>query len=286
MTSKILSKIQKGSKMKEDTIRTKFLKFVKVKIRSFDNLNDDFSNALYVVNDAYLIRDASILKDPLVSYKEEKRILDAIEDFDITEKVIHHSTINGFKIARFIKVSKVYNTFSDSTILEFVRLVKKLNKAKVENLSTFSITEALEKYKSKIPETDYINKTKEAKLLKALAQDNLPKVISQSNVEKIKLKILENKLKLCDFRYGCLNSPFFDLAYFSNSFELDEKQDEYLLNKYFGYKIKVKYSKLLKHYKKYINLLRYYRYCYYFAMSGEITYLDLKNQLKLKLTNI
>ena len=272
--------------MKEDTIRTKFLKFVKVKIRSFDNLNDDFSNALYVVNDAYLIRDASILKDPLVSYKEEKRILDAIEDFDITEKVIHHSTINGFKIARFIKVSKVYNTFSDSTILEFVRLVKKLNKAKVENLSTFSITEALEKYKSKIPETDYINKTKEAKLLKALAQDNLPKVISQSNVEKIKLKILENKLKLCDFRYGCLNSPFFDLAYFSNSFELDEKQDEYLLNKYFGYKIKVKYSKLLKHYKKYINLLRYYRYCYYFAMSGEITYLDLKNQLKLKLTNI
>ena len=43
--------------------------------------------------------------------------------------------------------------------------------------------------------------------------------------------------------------------------------------------IKIRFMKF-EDYKKYINLLRYYRYCYYFAMSGEITYLDLKNQLK------
>ena len=272
--------------MKIESAKAKFLKFVKVKVRSFDYYNDDFSNSLFVCNDTYLIRDAASLKDPLVSYKNEKRILDSIDELDISEKVIHYSPINGFKIARLVKVSKVYKIFDDSTILEFVRLLKKLNKAEIDGLSTFSLADALLAYKNNCPESDHFSKTKETKLLKSLASDNLPKVISQSHVEKHKLKILENKVKLCDFRFGCLNSPFFDLAYFSTVFKLDEKKDEYLLNKYFGYKMKVKYAKLFKHYKNYINLLRYYRYCYYYAVSGEISYLDLKNQLKIEISNI
>ena len=35
--------------------------------------------------------------------------------------------------------------------------------------------------------------------------------------------------------------------------------------------------------EKYINLLRYYRNCYFYALSGEITYLDIKNELKNKI---
>jgi thiamine kinase-like enzyme len=272
--------------MKIESVRAKFLKFVKVKVRSFVAANDDFSNTLYIANDAYLVRDAASLKDPLVSYKNEKRILDGIEKLDITEKVIYFSPINGFKIARLIKVSKVYYEINDPTILEFVRLVKKMNKAKADGITIFDPVKSLQVYKEKIPASDLIKPLKEAKILKAISQDKLEKVISHSFIEKSKVKIFENKIKICDFRFGCLNSPFFDLAYFSNVYKLNEKQDDYLLNKYFGYKMKIKYTKLLSHYKKYINLLRYYRYCYYYSLSGEIAYLDLKNKLKTEISNI
>ena len=116
--------------MAKDATKTKFSKFIKTKIRSFEEYNDDFSNVLYLVNDIYLVRDVAKLKDPLVSYKSEKTILDSISNLDITEKIFHYSPTNGFKIARLMKVSKVYYEINEATILEFVRTLKKLQKIK------------------------------------------------------------------------------------------------------------------------------------------------------------
>ena len=269
--------------MAKDATKTKFSKFIKTKIRSFEEYNDDFSNVLYLVNDIYLVRDVAKLKDPLVSYKSEKTILDSISNLDITEKIFHYSPTNGFKIARLMKVSKVYYEINEATILEFVRTLKKLQKIKGDSLIYIEPKEALKLYKKHCFKEDILDQLKEETLIKKLSTDKLEKVISHSFLERTKIKFFENKVKLVDFRYVSFNSPLFDLAYFSISFNLSEEQDYYLLSKYFGYKLKIKYSKLLVHYKKYINLLRYYRNCYFYALSGEITYLDIKNELKNKI---
>ena len=266
--------------MRKEAIKTKFSKFVKVKVRSFESINDDFFNALYLVNDAFLVRDSCALKEPLVSFRDEKKVLEAIQDLDITEKIIHFSPINGFKVARLVKVSKVYFEFSDATLLNFVRMLKKLNKVEISNLSTFNPAKAIESYKEKCNAKDYLPKAKENRIIKNVVADKLPKVLSHSNIEKQKIKIFENKVKIGDFRFTCYNSPIFDIAYFSISYNLNSQQDLYLLNKYFGYKMLNKFVKLLEHYKKYINILRYYRNCYYYTLTGEISYLDIKNKLK------
>ena len=273
--------------MQKSTIKTNFSKFVKVKIRSFEDYNDDLFNTQYLVNDAYIVRAPSLrLKEPLISYHNEQNILDLVADLDITEKILFYSPNNGFKIARYIKTSKVFYQINDSTLLEYLRLLKKIQKIEINTLEEFNPRDVLDVYKSKCNESDYLNSNTEEKILSAIETDKCEKVVSQSYVEKETIKILENKVKIIDFRFASMNSPFFDIAYFSNSFNLNEKQDKFLLTKYFGYKLRTRYFKLIEHYKKYINLLRYYRNCYYYTISGEVVYLDIKNELKNKISNI
>ena len=273
--------------MKKSTIKTNFSKFVKVKIRSFEDYNDDFFNMQYLVNDAYIVRGPSLnLKDPLVSYHNEQDFLNLTTDLDITEKILFSSPNNGFKISRYIKTSKVFYQINDITILEFIRLLKKIQKIEITTIPEFNFREVLKKYKSKCNESDYLDSEIEDKIISTVESDKLPKVLSQSFVEKNTVKILENKVKIIDFRFISMNSPFFDIAYFSNSFNLNEKQNKFLITKYFGYKLRTKYFKLFDHYKKYINILRYYRNCYYYTISGEVIYLDNKNELKNKIINI
>ena len=272
--------------MTKDTIKNKFSKFVKTKIRSFEEFGDDFSNVLYLINDTYLVRDAASIKDPLVSFKNEKSILQKILDLDVTEKILHYSPTNGFKIARLVKVSKVFYEVNEASILEFVRTLKKIQKVESQEITIFDPRKALTLYKKHCFKEDLVDYLEEEKILKCLLSDKLNKVVSHCLIEKQKVKFFENKVKLVDFRYTCMNSPLFDLAYFSNSFGLTEKQNNYLLSKYFGYRLIPKYKKLFVYYKKYINLLRYYRNCYFYALSGEITYLDTKNELKKEFFNI
>lgn len=270
--------------MINENVKTKFSKFSGVKFRCIDEISSDFSNTLYLINESYLVRDTSKIKDPFVSYKNEKLVLDLIENLDITEKIFYFSVVNGFKIARFIKTSKVFDMISPAVLLSFVRTLKKMNKIEAPKLKIFDLEKTLDFYKTHISEDLLLKSKTEEKILKVLKTDNLPKVISNSNLEKRKVKILENKVKICDFRFTSLNSPLFDIAYFSNSFDLNEDEDNYLLDKYFGYKNKIKYKKLLLHYKKYIDILKYYRNCYYYTISGEVTYLDIKNKLKDKIS--
>ena len=171
-------------------------------------------------------------------------------------------------------------------IEKIVLLNCKIQKIEINTLEEFNPRDVLDVYKSKCNESDYLNSNTEEKILSSIETDKCEKVVSQSYVEKETIKILENKVKIIDFRFASMNSPFFDIAYFSNSFNLNEKQDKFLLTKYFGYKLRTRYFKLIEHYKKYINLLRYYRNCYYYTISGEVVYLDIKNELKNKISNI
>jgi hypothetical protein len=174
------------------------------------------------------------------------------------------SILRATPIVAFILIALFW--FNSSTIPIFVSVVMTLPLISTSVVSGFENTEE--------------------KILSAIETDKCEKVVSQSYVEKETIKILENKVKIIDFRFASMNSPFFDIAYFSNSFNLNEKQDKFLLTKYFGYKLRTKYFKLIEHYKKYINLLRYYRNCYYYTISGEVVYLDIKNELKNKISNI
>lgn len=266
--------------MNKDSILQKFKKFVGVKFRSIDEISPDFSNAIYLINDAYIVRDSAKIKDPLVSFSAEKSILEKLEPLDVTEKILHYSGTTGFKIARYIKTSPMYSVMTNATILSFVRTIKKIHKVECSEIRTFDPLRDLYTYKNLVKEEFHISEKKENKILKSLNTDKLPKVPSQSNLEEQKIKIFENKVKLVDFRFISMNSPLFDLAYFSLTYNLTAEQNQYLLDKYFGYKNKLKYTKLIESYRKYILILKYYRNCYYYTISGDIWYLNLKNELK------
>ena len=266
-------------------ISTKFKNITGLKIKSAYQIPYFLGFDKYIINDAYVIRTPSKIKDPIINFKNEQIVFNLISELNISEKILYFSKINGFKLSRFVHNSKRKTNFTINDITRFTQVLKKLhNCEKVPDFS-FDFINTIEVLKKNIRKQFYLDEKYEKIVInKANIQSQEdPIVFSHNDLRNENILFKNDQVKLVGFNFSCKNSLFFDIASFINLNELDEKQKMFFLKKYFGNKFRKKMLKIIDKYIAYQNIFYYYHNTFLFLNIGDIFFLDQSNYFKKKI---
>ena len=248
-------------------IKEEFTNIIDKKIRSIEKLEGGFSNENYLINDAYVFRKVSPLKDESLSFIHEKEIYETIEQLNCSDKVIYYNVENGNKIAKYIHGTRCYyQTPTDEQIIYVAKLIKKIQKSNIKVSFEYDAMNKINLYKSIIPPEVFIDKNYEDKVFKEYLKvyEKYDLVLSHNDLVKGNLLFKFNGVFFIDWEYASMNIPLFDLASFISENNLNNDQASLFLNKFYGAKLNQTIIKRLDIVIRFQDILFYYWALYNF----------------------
>ena len=248
-------------------IKEEFTNIIDKKIRSIEKLEGGFSNENYLINDAYVFRKVSPLKDESLSFIHEKEIYETIEQLNCSDKVIYYNVENGNKIAKYIHGTRCYyQTPTDEQIIYVAKLIKKIQKSNIKVSFEYDAMNKINLYKSIIPPEVFIDKNYEDKVFKEYLKiyEKYDLVLSHNDLVKGNLLFKFNGVFFIDWEYASMNIPLFDLASFISENNLNNEQASLFLNKFYGAKLSQTIIKRLDIVIRFQDILFYYWALYNF----------------------
>ena len=248
-------------------IKEEFTNIIDKKIRSIEKLEGGFSNENYLINDAYVFRKVSPLKDESLSFIHEKEIYETIEQLNCSDKVIYYNVENGNKIAKYIHGTRCYyQTPTDEQIIYVAKLIKKIQKSNIKVSFEYDAMNKINLYKSILPPEVFIDKNYEDKVFKEYLKiyERYDLVLSHNDLVKGNLLFKFNGVFFIDWEYASMNIPLFDLASFISENNLNNEQASLFLNKFYGAKLSQTIIKRLDIVIRFQDILFYYWALYNF----------------------
>ena len=248
-------------------IKEEFTNIIDKKIRSIEKLEGGFSNENYLINDAYVFRKVSPLKDESLSFIHEKEIYETIEQLNCSDKVIYYNVENGNKIAKYIHGTRCYyQTPTDEQIIYVAKLIKKIQKSNIKVSFEYDAMNKINLYKSILPPEVFIDKNYEDKVFKEYLKiyEKYDLVLSHNDLVKGNLLFKFNGVFFIDWEYASMNIPLFDLASFISENNLNNEQASLFLNKFYGAKLNQTIIKRLDIVIRFQDILFYYWALYNF----------------------
>ena len=248
-------------------IKEEFTNIIDKKIRSIEKLEGGFSNENYLINDAYVFRKVSPLKDESLSFIHEKEIYETIEQLNCSDKVIYYNVENGNKIAKYIHGTRCYyQTPTDEQIIYVAKLIKKIQKSNIKVSFEYDAMNKINLYKSILPPEVFIDKNYEDKIFKEYLKiyEKYDLVLSHNDLVKGNLLFKFNGVFFIDWEYASMNIPLFDLASFISENNLNNEQASLFLNKFYGAKLSQTIIKRLDIVIRFQDILFYYWALYNF----------------------
>ncbi|MFA5686714.1 MAG: choline kinase family protein [Bacilli bacterium] len=260
--------------------------------QTIERLRLGYTNYTYLINNKHVLRFKRKVVDSFYDSFLESKIIKAIENLKISEKVIYFDQKKGIKLSNYIPKTKKIITLPTNKQLKFVAsTLKKLHQAKIETGVSFDVVKRLLYYKSQC--SDFVDKNYETQVIKQAERiySLYPSVLCHNDVVRGNLLFRPNKVYLIDFEYASDNIPLFDLASFlsENTIE-DELTRKAFLKFYFKRKCDEKiYYHLLKIIELQDILWYYWAQMYYIKTKDEtykkITHLKWQAILKNKTLN-
>ena len=253
-------------------IKEEFTNIIDKKIRSIEKLEGGFSNENYLINDAYVFRKVSPLKDESLSFIHEKEIYETIEQLNCSDKVIYYNVENGNKIAKYIHGTRCYyQTPTDEQIIYVAKLIKKIQKSNIKVSFEYDAMNKINLYKSILPPEVFIDKNYEDKVFKEYLKiyERYDLVLSHNDLVKGNLLFKFNGVFFIDWEYASMNIPLFDLASFISENNLNNEQASLFLNKFYGAKLSQTIIKRLDIVIRFQDILFYYWALYNFKRRHE-----------------
>ena len=264
-----------------------FKEITSKEVRSCEFISQGITNDNYLINNAYILRIPKEKTESLINYKNEKEIYNLINDLKISEKLLFLDETSGVKLTKFIHNTRIYKTLDDENLIYVARTLKKLHNSKIEINFGYKMFNRLEEYKKDIPEKYYINKQYEQRVIKEvqkiLSKDDF--VLCHNDLVQGNLLFKYNYCYFIDWEMAGLNNPNFDLASFISENNLNTKQEEFFLKKYFGYKYNLLKKKKVDIFIYFQDILFYYwAMSYYFKRKDKI-YLEIAKEKSKRITS-
>ena len=259
-------------------LKSTFFKLTGVKVRSVDEINGGNSNLNYKVNDSYVLRMPPIYRDPILNYKNEYNVYEAIKDLGISEKISYFNIQTGIKISRFVHNARPYISYPSKIEINFVaKTLKKLHSSKIKVSNTFNFEEALKIYKKDLPQYFIIDKTKEEKIINNyLARvEKDPLVLCHNHLSQNDLLFKYNNVVIIDWEHASMNSAYYDLACFISENNLNKDDEITFLSKYFGSTYTKTKQNIVQIYLAAYDLLTYYWAQHMFVKKGDSIYITI-----------
>jgi len=202
--------------MKEVAIKN-IIKVFNVKeeeILDLKRFNQGMSNYTFYFklnNKKYVIRIIGLKAELFVDYQNEENVLKALNNTNITSKLIYYNKETGTKISEYIE-----GQTNRSTKESLVNTLKTLHEIKSSKIKDYDLINRLNKYESYnkkdninnqyfIIKNFFINKYQSKYI-------NREKKLCHNDLQNINIINNNNKSYLIDFEYTAYNDPLYDIA--------------------------------------------------------------------------
>jgi thiamine kinase-like enzyme len=245
----------------DQEIKVIFEKTMKRVVRTSSYLDTGYNNSNYLINDAFVIRIPRLNGDPTLDFKKEKAVYSVIEPLNLSEKILNFDENDGIKISKFCHNTRKYvETPTDEQILYVAKKLKKLHSAKISVPFGYMMFHKLDVYKNGVDKDLYVDKSYENRVIREVRKifAKTPMTLCHNDLVKDNLLFKFSNVILIDWEYAGMNNPYFDLASFVSENNLSEKQEEFFLQKYFGYKYNNIKKKRVDLFASFEDILFYY----------------------------
>ena len=211
--------------------------------------NQGFCNINYKLTTSkglYLIREFKSDMSVNISREFEYKTQNKAYKKNIAPKAIYMDKDKSFMITEFLKGSHK-EKLSQKDISRLVKAIKKIHSIKVTQ-KPYNLKKDFIAYSRSLNDNESKRLIKSSlKELKGIRSFKSRYVTTHHDLNPKNIIFHKSTIKFIDWEYVGVNDCFFDLASICVEFNLDKKEQNYLLNKYFT-KVKAEYKSLLKAY--------------------------------------
>lgn len=175
-------------------------------------------------NKKYIARVPGVGTNEYVSRENESDALLALQDKNITEKIIYIERKTGYKIAEYYENVKLIDSTKDSDLIIAMNALKKLHDTNIQVQSRNSLNDLINRYvdliikykiENKIPEFNNIQ-TRVKDMTKFINTLNRPISFCHGDANPNNMLKLSDKVLLIDFEYATMSDPLIDIALFAD----------------------------------------------------------------------
>ncbi len=268
-----------------DKIKQLFFELTNKKVKSVIKFDDGFTNIVYLINDAYVLKMSSEYIQPFIDFNNEKYVLDVLKDNKNVVNVFLYDITRNILIMKCVHQGRSYKEeMNNFNIISVAKALKKIHKISDGNIKKFDMFERFKTYKNESYEK--IDGRYERKIINRIKKsiDNESLCLCHNDLVKNNMLFKYNDVTFIDFEFAGNNYLYFDLASFISENNLDLQQKQLFLKTYFGYKLNKSKLKKVDNFIKFEDILWFYWAQMMYKNRKLQCYLDIKNE-KLKRIN-
>lgn len=263
-------------------IKQLFFELTNKKVKSVIKFDDGFTNLVYLINDAYVLKMPSEYIQPFIDFKNEKYVLDVLKDNKNVVNVFLYDDVENILIMKCVHQGRAYKEeMNNFNVISVAKALKKIHKISDDNIKKFDMFERFKTYKNESYEK--IDGRYERKIINRIKKsiDSESLCLCHNDLVKNNMLFKYNDVTFIDFEFAGNNYLYFDLASFISENNLDLQQKQLFLKTYFGYKLNKSKLKKVDNFIKFEDILWFYWAQMMYKNRKLQCYLDIKNE-KLK----
>lgn len=221
------------------------LRVNKEDISGFELTKKGMTNRSFTFNvkeEKYIMRIPGEGTEHLICREDEGNVYQALSKYDFSDEVLYFNSVNGYKLTRFLKNSRVCDPNSEKDLEICMNLLKEFHEQNLQVDHTFDLYEKIEYYESLRNKPslykDYDLVKKQVYELKELI-DKCPKNWTLTHIDAVFdnfLLYVEDstlKVRLIDWEYAAMQDSDVDLAMFCIYAMYNRQQIDHLIDIYY-----------------------------------------------------
>ena len=118
-----------------DKIKQLFFELTNKKVKSVIKFDDGFTNIVYLINDAYVLKMSSEYIQPFIDFNNEKYVLDVLKDNKNVVNVFLYDITRNILIMKCVHQGRSYKEeMNNFNIISVAKALKKIHKIKATHL--------------------------------------------------------------------------------------------------------------------------------------------------------
>ncbi len=261
-----------------ENIKKLFFKLTDKKVKTITKYDDGFSNQVYLINDAYVLKTPKEFIAPFIDYKNEKYILEVLKDNKNVVNTYLYDINSKTLIMKVVHQARLYNQLEKNQIILLAKALKKLHKIEDFNIEPFKMVDRLKLYKtySKEPIDGRYERKIINRINKGIKKERL--CLCHNDLVRNNLLFKYNNVVLIDFEFAGLNYLYFDLASFISENNLNDEQKNIFLKAYFGYRLNKNKIKKVDNFIQFEDILWYYWAEMMYENSKDECFINIKKE--------
>ena len=197
--------------------------------------NNSLTNNTFIFNvkndrKKYIARVPGIGTDEYINRADEKKILEELQEYSVTEKVVYCDE-NGYKISEYYEDIRKMDINSEEDLKAAISCLKKIHSLDIKISNKSSLEEKIKVYldlieKNKIEIPDEIKRKQKEVFEKIEYKNSLNRPVRLCHGDFNPTNVLFTKegVKIIDFEYSIMSDPLIDIALFGCYTGLDKEK--------------------------------------------------------------